>query len=71
MIEQFEANPANGPFMAELTTLVADLEAGRSRDPVSVTPVLQPLFSEGLQRYMIDLFSYDPWRLRLAGTAPC
>jgi pimeloyl-ACP methyl ester carboxylesterase len=60
MIEQFEANPANAPLMPELRTIVADLEAGKSRDPVSVTPVLQPLFSAGLQRYMIDLFSYDP-----------
>lgn len=60
MIAQFEANPANGPLMSDLRAIVADLEAGQSRDPASVMPVLQPFFSEGLQRYMIDLFSYDP-----------
>lgn len=60
MIEQFEASPANAPLMPEIKAIVADLEAGRSRDPASVTPVLRPLFSPGLQRYMIDLFSYDP-----------
>lgn len=60
MIEQFEANPANRPLMPELRDIVTGLEAGQSRDPASVTPALQPLFSAGLQRYMIDLFSYDP-----------
>lgn len=60
MIEQFHANPANGPLMPELRAIIADLEAGRSRDPASLNPILQPLFSAGLQRYMIDLFSYDP-----------
>ena len=60
MIEQFEANPANSPLMSEIRAIVADLEAGQSRDPAAVTPMLQPLFSAGLQRYMIDLFSHDP-----------
>ncbi|MFV0335835.1 MAG: alpha/beta hydrolase [Tropicimonas sp.] len=60
MIEQLEANPANAPFMPEISAIVADLEAGQSRDPASVSAVLRPLFSAGLQRYMIDLFSYDP-----------
>ncbi|WP_248633269.1 alpha/beta fold hydrolase [Cereibacter changlensis] len=60
MIEQFETNPANAPLMPELRAIVADLEEGQPRNPASVTPILQPLFSAGLQRYMIDLFSYDP-----------
>lgn len=60
MIEQFEANPANGPLMSELRSIVSDLEAGQSRDPASLTPVLQSFFSASLQRYMIDLFSHDP-----------
>ncbi|SCZ25739.1 hypothetical protein SAMN03080610_00836 [Afifella marina DSM 2698] len=60
MIEQFAANPANGPLMPEIRAIVTDLKAGRSRDPASLPPVLQPLFSAGVQRYMIDLFSYDP-----------
>lgn len=60
MTEQFEANPANGALMPEIKRIVTDLEAGRRRDPSSLTPVLRTLFSAGLQRYMIDLFSYDP-----------
>lgn len=60
MLEQMRANPMNAPLMAEVTGLVADLEAEQTRDPATITPVLQPLFSAGLQRYMIDLFSHDP-----------
>ncbi len=60
LIEQLQANPANAPLMPEIRAIVADLEAGRRRDPAPMTPALQPLFAPGLQRYMIDLFSYDP-----------
>ncbi len=60
LIEQLQANPANAPLMPEIKSIVADLEAGRPRDPESLSPVLQSFFSRGLQRYMIDLFSYDP-----------
>ncbi len=60
LIEQFEATPGAGPLLPQLRSVVADLEAGRSRDPEQLTPVLRPLFSAGLQRYMIDLFSHDP-----------
>lgn len=70
MIEQFEANPANGPLMPELRAIVADLEAGQIRDPASVSPVLQPLFSKGLQRYMIDLFSHDPLNIAKGWQGP-
>lgn len=63
MVEQFEANPANAPLMPELTAIIADLEAGKSRGPDTLTPVLRPLFTLGLQRYMIDLFSYDASRV--------
>ncbi|MDX8350687.1 alpha/beta fold hydrolase [Cognatiyoonia sp. IB215446] len=60
MIAQFEANPANAPIMPEIRSIVTDLEAGTGRDPTDISPVLQSLFSPSLQRYMIDLFSYDP-----------
>ncbi len=60
LIEQLQANPANAPLLPEIKAIVADLEAGKSRDPATMTQVLQPLFSPGLQRYMIDLFAYDP-----------
>ena len=60
MIEQFEANPMNAPLIPEIKSLVSELEAGRTRDPATISPALQPLFSLGLQRYMINLFSHDP-----------
>jgi len=60
MIEQLRSNPANASLMPEIESIVADLENGQSRDGAAITPILQPLFSEGLQRYMIDLFSHDP-----------
>jgi len=60
LLEQMRANPMNTPLMPELEGLVADLEAGRTRDPATISPLLQPLFSAGLQRYMTDLFAHDP-----------
>lgn len=63
MVEQFEANPANAPLLPALRSIVADLEAGNPRDPDTLPAMLRPLFSDGLQRYMIDLFSYDPQRV--------
>ncbi|WP_273726087.1 alpha/beta hydrolase [Brucella gallinifaecis] len=60
LVEQFHANPANTSFISEVEIIVGELEAGRTVDAQSIPTVLQPLFSTGLQRYMIDLFSYDP-----------
>lgn len=60
LIEQLRSNPANAPLMPEIESIVADLEHGRRRDVAAMTPVLQPLFSAGLQHYMTDLFSHDP-----------
>ena len=60
LLEQLATNPANVPYMDEITDIVADLEAGQSREQPAMSPVLRPFFSAGLQRYMIDLFAYDP-----------
>ncbi len=60
MIEQFEATPGAAPILPQLRSVVADLEAGRYQDPEQLSPITRPLFSTGLQRYMIDLFSHDP-----------
>lgn len=60
LIEQSWANPANGPLMPEIESIVADLEVGRTRNLAAISPVLRTLFSAGLQRYMTDLFAYDP-----------
>ncbi|MEM0990327.1 MAG: alpha/beta fold hydrolase [Pseudomonadota bacterium] len=70
MIEQFVANPANAPFMPDLRAVIADLEAGRTRAPETLPEVLQPLFTAGLQRYMIDLFSHDPAQIARAWRGP-
>ncbi len=60
MREQFRANPANAPYLDELDGLVAALERGERRDPETVSAPLRPLFRPGLQRYMAQLFDYDP-----------
>ncbi|WP_213161239.1 alpha/beta hydrolase [Kaustia mangrovi] len=60
MREQFRANPANAPYLEELDGLVAALERGETRDPDTVSAPLRPLFRPGLQRYMTQLFDYDP-----------
>ncbi|MEO0773726.1 MAG: alpha/beta fold hydrolase [Pseudomonadota bacterium] len=60
MVEQFAANPANEPLMPDIRAIVSDLEQGQTRDPISVPQMLRPLFSDGLQRFMINLFSHDP-----------
>lgn len=60
LIEQLRSNPANTPLMPEIEAIVADLQAGHTRNQASLSPILQPLFSNELQPYMVDLFSYDP-----------
>lgn len=60
LVEQLRSNPANAPLTPAIEAIVADLEAGRHHDTVSMAPVLQPLFHAGIQPYLIDLFSYDP-----------
>lgn len=60
MLEQMRAMPANAPLMPELETIIDALEAGRTSDPDTLPQALQPLFTAGVQRYIIDLFSYDP-----------
>jgi pimeloyl-ACP methyl ester carboxylesterase len=60
MVDQLQANPANAPLMPEINAIVADLEAGRRRDPETISQVLLPLFSGQIQGYLIDLFSFDP-----------
>ncbi|MCR9239573.1 MAG: lysophospholipase [Alphaproteobacteria bacterium] len=60
MLEQMRAMPANAPLMSDLETIIDALEAGRTSDPSALPRALQPIFTAGVQRYMIDLFSYDP-----------
>jgi pimeloyl-ACP methyl ester carboxylesterase len=58
--EQFRRNPANTPYLVEIDRIITGLEHGKTQDINTISPVLLPIFREGLQRYMIDLFSYDP-----------
>ncbi|MEM6310888.1 MAG: alpha/beta fold hydrolase [Pseudomonadota bacterium] len=70
MLKQFRGNPANASLMPELETLIAKLEAGETTDPSEVDVRLRQLFSAGIQRYMVDLFSYDPAALGVQWTGP-
>lgn len=60
LVEQLRAMPGYAPLMPEIEAIVADLEQGNAHEPQTISPALQPLFAPALQRYMIDLFSYDP-----------
>jgi pimeloyl-ACP methyl ester carboxylesterase len=68
--EQIGALPGNAALMPEVDATVAELEAGRMRDPATLPPALQAMFSPGLQRYMINLFSYDPIAVARHWTGP-
>ncbi|MEO4045027.1 alpha/beta fold hydrolase [Hoeflea sp. CAU 1731] len=58
--EQLRAMPGMAPSMPAIDRIVTGLEAGRTADPEELPPHLKAMFSPGLQRYMIDLFSHDP-----------
>ncbi len=58
--EQLQSNPGNAAVLEEAMSIIDSLEAGRKTGTDTMHHALQPLFSEGLQRYMIDLFSHDP-----------
>lgn len=60
MREQFRRNPANASILPELEGILSALEKGAPLDPEIISPALRPLFSASLQRYMIQLFRYDP-----------
>ncbi len=60
LVEQMESNPATAALAPQIRDIVADLEAGKPRDPQTIPAALQPMFTPGLQRFMMDLFSYDP-----------
>lgn len=70
LLEQMRSNPFNAQLMPTLEGLVADLNAGSVRDTATLPVEIRPMFSEGLQRYMIDLFSYDPAEVAKAWNGP-
>lgn len=60
LVRQMQRNPMTAPLLPEIDSIVSALEAGQTRDPAHISDPLRPLFSEGLQRYMRDLFLHDP-----------
>ncbi|GGF45969.1 alpha/beta hydrolase [Azorhizobium oxalatiphilum] len=67
---QFRQNPYNAPVLDELDGIVGSLERGEYRDEEKITPAIRPLFSKGLQRYMMQLFTYDPVEVAKGVTLP-
>ena len=68
--EQMRANPNNAALIPEVDAIVAELEAGRTRDAALMPPPIQAMFSNAVQPYMIDLFSYDPAAIAGRWTGP-
>lgn len=60
LVEQMQANPAAELLLPELESIVAGLEAGKTRDVATISEALQGLFAPGMQAYMVDLFAYNP-----------
>lgn len=70
LVEQMGANPVMAAVMPDLRAIVADLEAGRQRAVERIPGPLQQMFTPGLQRYMVNLFSYDPAALARQWAGP-
>ena len=61
--EQLQANPANAPVLDQAMSAIGELERGKRVDTRAMHPALLPLFNDGVQNYLIDLFRYDPAKL--------
>jgi uncharacterized protein len=60
MREQLESNPANAPILDQALAAIDSLVAGKTVDAARLNPVLLQLFNPAVQKFLIDLFSYDP-----------
>jgi pimeloyl-ACP methyl ester carboxylesterase len=60
MREQFRANPANAPILADALRAIDELEARRRVDNSAMHPALQGIFNPAVQDFLIDLFNTDP-----------
>lgn len=60
LLEQTGRSSIADQLMPELTEIVTALEVGQTRDPAEISGMLRPMFTPGVQRYMVDLFAYDP-----------
>lgn len=70
MREQLRSNPANAPILDAAMGAIDALEAGRRVDATTLPAVIQPLFADKVQAYLIDLFSHDPAKLVAAIKLP-
>jgi alpha-beta hydrolase superfamily lysophospholipase len=60
MREQLKSNPANAPILDQALSAIDALVAGKAVDATKLNPVLMPLFHPKVQKFLIDVFSYDP-----------
>ena len=63
MREQFRANPANAPILADAETAIDTLEAGERVDVSAMHPGIRSLFDPAVQGFLIGLFALDPAKL--------
>jgi uncharacterized protein len=68
--EQFHANPANAPLLADADAAIDTLEAGRDVDVSGFHPGLQRIFAPAVQGFLKDMFAHDPATLIAAYKGP-
>lgn len=61
--DQFRANPANAPILADAERAIDRLEAGERVDVSAMHPALQAIFNPAVQGFLLSLFPLDPARL--------
>ena len=67
---QLRANPANAPLLPQGEAALDQLEAGKRVPAAAIPALLQPLFNERVQGYLIDMFQHDPAKLIAAVKLP-
>ena len=70
LLDQLRANPGVAPFMDELERIVRGLEDGALTEPAAMSEPLRPFLPVDLQRFMVDLFGYDPAATAAAWEGP-
>jgi uncharacterized protein len=70
MREQLKSNPANAPILDQALAAIDVLVAGKTVDATQLNPVLMPLLHPKVQKFLIDVFSYDPAALLAHSQGP-
>ncbi len=60
LTSQLQSNPANTALLPEAMAAIEALSAQRRVDDSILHPALRPIFRADVQRYLMDLFTYDP-----------